>query len=336
MGDFFNSLLLPLEWVVAWIMVGAHSVLVTLGMDPAGGWTWVLAIVALVLVIRTALIPLFMRQIRASRQMQVIQPEIKKIQDKYKGKKDQASREAMTKETMELYKSSKTNPFASCLPILLQLPIFFALFRVLNGIQNESFSVGPFTSELRAQADAATIFGASLSDTFTRADTTATQIIAVVLIVAMSGSQYWVQRMLMTKNMPPTAMDSPFFQQQKILLYVLPVVFAITGVNFPIGVLIYWFVTNIFSAAQQFIVIRSMPAPGSEAEKELAARKKRKAERRARRRGGAAPDTDPAASAASTGLNGSAVEDGGADEGVKPQRVQPKRQSRSKRRAKAS
>ncbi len=108
-----------------------------------------LSIVALVLVIRTLLIPLFVRQIKASRQMQIIQPELKKVQDKYKGKTDQASREAMTKETMELYKSSKTNPFASCLPILLQMPIFFALFRVLNGIRTGD-GIGPFTADLVA------------------------------------------------------------------------------------------------------------------------------------------------------------------------------------------
>ncbi len=284
MGDFFASLLFPLEWVVAWIMVRAHDLLTALGLPSDGGLTWVLSIVALVLVIRTALIPLFVRQIKASRQMQIIQPELKKVQDKYKGKTDQASREAMTKETMELYKSSKTNPFASCLPILLQMPIFFALFRVLNGIRSGD-GIGPFTDALVEEARAARIFGSQLSATFLDPTGPGTYVLAALLVIIMSASQFYVQRMLMTKNMSQAALDSPFFKQQKMLLYILPVVFAVSGVAFPIGVLIYWCVTNLYSAVQQSIVIRSLPAPGSPAEKELEARRLKKAERKSEKTG---------------------------------------------------
>jgi len=284
MGDFFASILFPLEWVVAWIMVTAHDLLTTLGLPSDGGLTWTLSIVALVLVIRTALIPLFVRQIKASRQMQIIQPELKKVQDKYKGKTDQASREAMTKETMELYKSSKTNPFASCLPILLQMPIFFALFRVLNRIRSGG-EIGPFTEPLVREAQAARIFGSQLSATFLDPTGAGTYVLAALLVIVMSASQFYVQRMLMTKNMSQAALDSPFFKQQKMLLYILPVVFAVSGVAFPIGVLIYWCVTNLYSAVQQSIVIRSLPAPGSPAEKELEARRLKKAERKAERTG---------------------------------------------------
>ena len=284
MGDFFASLLYPLEWVVAWIMVTAHTGLEAIGFDPAGGPAWVLSIVALVLVIRTALIPLFVRQIKASRQMQIIQPELKKVQDKYKGKSDQASREAMTKETMELYKSSKTNPFASCLPILLQMPIFFALFRVLNGIRTGD-GIGPFRGDLVEQARAARIFGSELSATFLDPTGPWTYLVAALLVVIMSASQFYVQKMLMTKNMTPAALDSPFFKQQKMLLYILPVVFAVSGVGFPIGVLLYWCTTNLYSAVQQTLVIRSLPAPGSPAEKELDARRLKAAERKSARTG---------------------------------------------------
>ena len=284
MGDFFATILFPLEWAVAWIMVTAHDLLTSLGLPSDGGLTWVLSIVALVLVIRTLLIPLFVRQIKASRQMQIIQPELKKVQDKYKGKTDQASREAMTKETMELYKSSKTNPFASCLPILLQMPIFFALFRVLNGIRPGD-GIGPFTDELVEEARAARILGSQLSATFLDPTGASTYVLAALLVIIMSASQFYVQRMLMTKNMSQAALDSPFFKQQKMLPYILPVVFAVSGVAFPIGVLIYWCVTNLYSAVQQSIVIRSLPAPGSPAEKELEARRLKKAERKAERTG---------------------------------------------------
>ena len=283
MTDFFSSLLYPLEFAVAWIMVTWHTALTWLGLPSGNGWTWVLSIVGLVLVIRTLLIPLFVRQIRSSREMQLIQPEIKKIQDKYKGKTDQESRQKLTQETMALYKEKKVNPFASCLPLLLQMPIFFALFNVLNGIAKDDYSIGPFTSELRAEADAATIFGAQLSDTFLRADTLETRIIAIVLVVLMTASQFWSQRQLFMKNMPPAALDSPFARQQKILLYVLPLVFGVSGIGFPLGVLFYWLVTNLFSTGQQFVVIRNMPAPGSPAEKALEERRARKVERKAGR-----------------------------------------------------
>src|SRR5919199_591592 len=218
---------------------------------------------------------LFVKQIRASRQMQLIQPQMKKIQEKYKGKTDTASRQAMQQETMALYRESGTNPFASCLPILLQSPVFFALFRVLNGIPQHK-SIAPLSPALVEQADRATLFGAQLSDTFTHANTTATRVLTVVLIILMSVSTFTTQRQLMTKNMPASALDNPFARQQKVLLYVLPVFFAISGVNFPIGVLIYWLTTNLWSMGQQFYVIRRMPAPGSEAEKALQARQARK------------------------------------------------------------
>jgi YidC/Oxa1 family membrane protein insertase len=313
MFDWFFTLLQPLEYVVAAIMVAFHTALSDFGLPAESGWTWALSIVGLVVVIRILLIPLFVKQIRASRAMQLIQPQMKKIQEKYKGKTDTASRQAMQQETMALYKESGTNPFASCLPILLQSPIFFALFRVLNGISQHK-SIGPLNPELVEQADHAKLFGAQLSDTFTHANTTATRILTIVLIVLMSLTTFTTQRQLMTKNMPASALDNPFARQQKMLLYALPLFFAISGINFPIGVLIYWLTTNLWSMGQQFYVIRRMPAPGSEAEKALKARQERK-------RANVAPE--PAVAAA--GEPGTPVPP------VSGQRQQPKRQKRNQR-----
>lgn len=328
MIDFFTSLLYPLELAVAWIVVTWHQLFTSIGLPADGGWTWVLSIVGLVLVIRSFLIPLFVKQIRSSREMQLIQPEIKKIQEKYKGKTDQESRQKLTKETMELYKTRKVNPFASCLPLLLQMPIFFALFNVLNGISRER-SIGPLTEDLVAQANVATIFGAEISDTFLRADTIETRLIAIVLVVLMTASQFWSQRQLFMKNMPPAALDSPFAKQQKILMYVLPGVFAVSGIGFPLGVLFYWLVTNLFSTAQQFLVIRNMPAPGSPAERALEARQALKARRKAERRGGVAkaPETGRP-NLVKPGLEPAPVE---APIPEIRQRQQPKRASRSQR-----
>ncbi len=327
MIELFNNLIRPLELVVAFIMVTFHQALTAIGLPATSGWTWALSIVGLVIVIRILLIPLFVKQIKASRGMQLIQPELKKIQAKYKGKTDQASRQAMTAETMDLYKRTGTNPFASCLPILLQSPIFFALFRVLNGIPSRT-THGPLDEELVAQADQATLFGAPLSSTFLGAEgNLSVQIVTVILIILMSATTFTTQRQLMMKNMPAAALDNPFAQQQKILLYVLPLIFAVTGVNFPIGVLIYWFTTNLWSMGQQFYVIRRMPAPGSPAEKALEQRRANRGSGFFRRgRGGTAPAAVVDGAQINASATGPAA--GGPSGG---QRQQPKRQPKSKR-----
>ncbi len=140
---FFNTLLWPIKWVIEAILVGLHWFWTNIvQLDPDAGLTWVLSIVGLVLVVRAALIPIFVRQIRSQRKMLEISPQLKKIQDKYRGKKDQFSREAMSRETMALYRKAGTNPFASCLPLLLQMPIFFGLFTVLSNAQNPAIEHG--------------------------------------------------------------------------------------------------------------------------------------------------------------------------------------------------
>ncbi len=181
--DDFFAFLMPLEWLVANIMVAFHTGLTWLGMEESSGASWALSIVGLVIVIRMLLIPLFVKQIKASRAMQIIAPDLKKIQAKYKGKKDQASREAMSRETMELYAKHKTNPFASCLPILVQAPIFFALFRVLNyrvrdGLDGEG--IGWLTPQLAEQVNQASLFGAQLSDTFLQSEGITVKVVAAI------------------------------------------------------------------------------------------------------------------------------------------------------------
>ncbi len=314
-GGGFFAFLYPIEWVVAWIMYGSHSLFTTLGLATGPGIAWVLSIVALVIVIRIVLIPLFFKQIKASRGMQLMQPELQAVQKKYKGKSDPASREAMTRETMELYKKHGTNPFASCLPILLQSPIFFALFRVLNSLEGISEgtyardSIGPIDQAVASDIESSTLFGAQLSDIFMRTDDWLARGVILFLIVAMSATTFFTQRQLTMKNMPKAALEGPMASTQKMMLYVLPVIFLISGVNFPVGVLIYWTVTNIWSMGQQFYTIKRMPAPGSEAERILKEKQ--------------------AAKAAAKGI----VVEEPAPEPEKPrgQREQPKRKSRQRR-----
>lgn len=279
--NFLDTILWPFTQVVSWILRAFHAVFTFVGMDPDSGWTWTLSIIFLVLLIRTALIPVFVKQIKAQRAMQVLQPDLRKLQAKYKGKKDQLSQQAMIAEQRELFKKHKTNPLASCLPILVQMPFFFALFRVLNNASTasaEGHAVGALSVEHVRSFDASTIFGAGLSETFlgtinSGAPKIAVIITAIVMIVAMSASQFITQRQIMTKNMTKEALEGPFMQQQKMMMYILPLVFGIGGINFPIGVLIYWTATNVWTLGQQFYVIRNNPTPGSQAERELNARR---------------------------------------------------------------
>ncbi|WP_435298907.1 membrane protein insertase YidC [Timonella sp. A28] len=276
------NLLYPIEWAVAWIMYLCHKFFVFLGLPEGAGVAWILSIVGLTIVIRIILIPLFFKQIKASRALQMIQPELQALQKKYKNKQDPASREAMGRETMALYKKHGTNPMASCMPILLQTPIFFALFRVLTSLsqiaEGKKDAIGPIDQAVAQAAESSELFGASLSATFLHQPTDLnTKIVSAVLIVMMCATLYITQRQLTMKNMPPSAMVGPMAQTQKIMLYLIPGMMAISGVNFPIGVLLYWVVTNLWSTGQQFYTISRMPAPGSEAEKLFNERKARKA-----------------------------------------------------------
>lgn len=281
MFDFFGQILFPFKWLVSAIMLGFHEGLTFLGLPGDNGWTWTLSIIGLVIVIRAALIPVFVKQIKAQRGMQALQPEMKKLQEKYKGKTDQLSRQAMAQEQMALYKSHGTNPFSACLPILIQMPFFFSLFQVLSGVSKanqDGQGIGVLSHTQIQQFDDANILGAPLSKAFLPQiqggdPNVSVIVLSIIMILAMIASQFITQKQIMAKNMSEDAMASPFMRQQKMMLYILPLVFGIGGINFPIGVLIYWTTTNLWTMGQQFFVIRRMPTPGSPAYKEYMQRR---------------------------------------------------------------
>ncbi|MFM1950540.1 MAG: rane protein insertase YidC [Actinomycetota bacterium] len=259
------DLLWPIKWAIELVLVGFHSLFTMLGLESSSGISWVLAVVGLVLVVRAALIPIFVKQIKSQRNMMLVQPELKKLQDKYRGKTDRESRERMAKEQMELYKRTGSNPLSSCLPLLLQMPIFTGLFFVLNDAGQNKSGVGLLNAEMALSFSSAEIFGAQLSDTFFGSPEINVKIIAGVMIVLMSASQFITQKQIMAKNQNPDVQNSQFMQTQKILLYVLPLVFLVSGLSFPLGVMTYWLVSNFWTMGQQFVVIRNMPTPGSPA-----------------------------------------------------------------------
>jgi YidC/Oxa1 family membrane protein insertase len=267
-----DSILKPLYIAVTWVIVKIHDLLSPI-FGSSSGVTWSLSIIGLVIIIRIILIPLFVKQIKSQRALTALQPHMKEIQKKYKD-----DRQKQSEEMMKLYKEHKTNPLASCFPILAQAPIFFALFTVLNGIgKNPPVRHGVFTQEDVVNAAQAKFFGAPISETFLSSDITTVKIVTIILIAFMSLTTFTTQRQLMTKGMPK--MDSSnnmMLQQQKIMLYAFPVIFAITGVNFPIGVLIYWSTTNLWTWGQQFYVIKRNPTPGSPAYEELHKKRNKK------------------------------------------------------------
>ena len=314
MGFILN----PLYNFVSGVIVGIHYLLSPIfGFDS--GVTWALSIVGLVVLIRIILIPLFVKQIKSQRALTALQPQMKAIQTKYKD-----DRQKQSEEMMKLYKEHKTNPLASCFPILAQAPIFFALFTVLNGIAAKTdagvpapIARGFLKGEYLESAAQATFFGAKISQSFLGSPDTTVKIVTVILIFIMSATTFTTQRQLMVKGMPK--MDSSnnmMLQQQKIMLYLFPVIFAVSGVNFPVGVLIYWSTTNFWTWGQQFYVIKRNPTPGSPAYEEL---QKKKAEK----------NKEGSKGSTGTVLDGTNPEDGaeGTNE-VKGQRKQPKKKKK--------
>ncbi|GAA1125215.1 membrane protein insertase YidC [Nocardioides aquiterrae] len=310
LGDIGHFIMTPLYYAISAVLVAWHWALTNiLQMNPHGGATWVLSIIGLTLTVRAALIPLFVKQIKSSRNMQLIQPKVKELQKKYGH-----DRERLAQETMKLYRESGTNPFASCLPILIQMPIFLALFRLLDHHAANGSGIAFLTTDLAKSFGSAELFGViPLKATFLQSGgSIAVQVVAALLVVAMTATTFTTQRQLMSKNMPPDALTGPYAQQQKLLLYVLPVVFAVGGIAFPIGVLFYWTTSNLWTMGQQFYVIRNNPAPGTSAAKAKEERDRLKAQKHGKVVE-AAPVEEPE------------------PERRPQQRQQPKKQSREKR-----
>jgi YidC/Oxa1 family membrane protein insertase len=263
-GDLV-SLLNPFYDAIAWLIVHIHA-----GLSPifgaSSGAAWALSIVLLTMAMRLLLFPLFVKQIKSQRAMSALQPQMKELQAKYKNDK-----ERLNTEMMALWKEAGTNPFAGCLPIIVQIPVFFALFKVLNSLhpnkagQYTSHFHGILTANLTAQAAHAKVFGVPIGASFSSskhaldqlsASATSTKALAAILIVIMGATTFITQRQLMARNKASGGPSMPGNQQT--LLYILPLVFAVFGLKFPIGVLLYWLTTNLWSMGQQAIVIRRM------------------------------------------------------------------------------
>jgi YidC/Oxa1 family membrane protein insertase len=228
---------------------------------PSSGPAWALSIVLLTVTVRLLLFPLFVKQIKSQRRMQELAPKIKELQKLHKG-----DRETLNVEMMKLYKENNANPISGCLPLLLQLPVFFALFTVIRhfSVTADEDRFGLSVQQLREGAQAK-VFGAPISAQFNNAasvvadldaDLTTVRIVAALMVVGMGATTFWTQRQMIARS---GTTDPQQVMVQKLLLYVLPLSFAVSGAFFPIGVLLYWLTTNIWSMGQQAYVIKRMP-----------------------------------------------------------------------------
>lgn len=211
------------------------------------GFSWGTSIIALTIVVRAVLIPLTYRQIKGMRAMQALQPQIKQIQEKYKN-----DRQRMQQETMRFFQENKVNPLASCLPLILQLPIFFALFQLLKG--------DSFERDVTAGGEPGWFFINSVIEKPQGAET-------AILMILFAGSM--ALSMLVTMRSSPTTTGN----QQYLLLGV----FALVGVffvpAFPAGLSLYWITTNFWTVLQSYAAAKLIPAPAVPTPEEQAAAK---------------------------------------------------------------
>ena len=336
MTSWYDTLLSPIMYVISWVIVQFHKFF-DLMFQSNSGWSWGLSIVFLTLAIRAALIPLFVKQIKSMRAMQVIQPEIKALQDKYKREIERAKFDPVKKrevqgkqqrEMMALYKEHGTNPFSSCLPVLAQSPFWGALYRLLYNVSN-GHTFAFMTAALVASINQAHIFGAPISSHFATTNLVAQQhgssaanIKAVVIGMTLicMATQFITQRQMILKNSSP---DNPMVKQQQMLMYVMPVVMGFIYLFAPIGVLIYMLTSNLWTMGQQFYVLRNNPTPGSLAHEEHLKRKADKAARKGK--------TVPADAAKQQEPQDASPAEITSTGRAKPQRNQPTRTTKSQR-----
>jgi len=245
---------------VGHLLAFLHSALSTV-LLPGSGPAWALSIVLLTVLVRLLLLPLFVKQAHSQRRMQQIAPEVKALQKQHKG-----DRETLNRELMALFKARGANPAAGCLPVLVQLPVMFALFRVIREFRPGAAPAYGLSAQMLSEGGRAKLFGAPLSAGFssplellTELDgrQTTVRLVALGMVVLMGLSTTWTQRQTMARA---GASDPQQVLVRKLMLYGLPLSFAVSGMLVPIGVLLYWLTTNVWSMGQQSWVFRRMLA----------------------------------------------------------------------------
>ncbi|MDO4913616.1 MAG: membrane protein insertase YidC [Bifidobacteriaceae bacterium] len=263
-------ILTPVEWLMTQILFYFHKAVTFLGL-PEVGASWVLSIVFLVLVVHACILPIFVKQMLSMRKLQALQPKIKKIQNKYKGKTDQASREAQSREMMKLYQENNANPMGSCLPMLIQGPVFMCMFYVLSAIsyiaEGKRTSLGAFDQATAKQFSESYFFGVKITSNFV-SGTISDKIVIGIFVFLMCAAMWFMQFNNMRKNLARETMEGPQYRVQQTMTWVFPIMYIFSGITFPFAVLIYWLTNNIANLLRSLWQIRTFPTPGSPAAEE--------------------------------------------------------------------
>ncbi|MGE5289957.1 MAG: membrane protein insertase YidC [Micromonosporaceae bacterium] len=272
-GASFNPMGL-LDWLyyaVAWIIMQIHRGLSHV-FSPDSGWNWGLTIVLLTVFVRLLLFPLFVKQIHAQRKMADLAPKVQELRKKYKNDKQR-----MNQEVMNLYKENGANPLGGCLPLVAQFPVFIALFTVLRAISDWTPGSGPpkygLTRAVVESAQHAHIFGVTVASRFiasaqelaTQGVNPVTAKVVIGITVLISGTTtYLTVRQSTRRNLTPATADNPMMQSQKMMAYVAPL-FALTGLYWQFGLVMYWVTSNLWTLGQQHYIFSKYPAPGAAA-----------------------------------------------------------------------
>jgi YidC/Oxa1 family membrane protein insertase len=262
-----------MEWMygsISWILLRWHDVWAAIlpgkGTFLGTSWDWVLSICFLVITVRVVLFPIFVRQIRSQRAMQALQPKVKALQEKHKG-----DAQTLREEMMKLYQTEKVNPLMGCLPMFVQVPVFLGLFHVLkhlNPLHNGGKTLYGWSAAQFDSASNAKLFGAPISMAFRSSGVdvaavgggaTTVKIVAAILVVLMMFTTFMTSRQMILKT--GWSEDPQQKMIQRLMLYGIPVSLLLSGWAFPIGVIIYWVTTNIFSFGQQYWVLHKYPPP---------------------------------------------------------------------------
>lgn len=272
---FIYRILYPVEWLMTQITVFFHKLFTMMGMQSGSGFAWVLSIIFLTIVVRLIILPFFIKQMNSMSRMQALQPKMQKIQNKYKGKTDPASREAMSRETMKLYQDNNVNPAGSCVPSLIQAPVFMSLFYILTAIkyiaEGNKEAIGAFTKDIALEIQHTELFGTKISETFTTASGSG-KIIIGLFVAYMCLTLFLTQYYSLRRNMPKESIGTQQYNTQRMMAFLFPVMYIFSGIAFPFAVLIYWATNNTWTLAQTIFQIENFPTPGSAA---FEAKKKR-------------------------------------------------------------
>ena len=265
---FLYKILTPIEWLMTQILAGFHKFLTMIGMSPIG-FSWILSIIVLVLVVHACIFPIYYKQMKSMRKLQALQPKIQRIQNKYKGKTDQASKEALSREMMKLYQDNKANPAGSCLPMLVQGPVFMCMFYTLSAIpyiaRGKRASLGAFDQATAQEFSATNVFGVvSVTDNFTTADAIGKVVIGS-FVALMCGCMFYMQWFQMRRNMNPATMQGSTATMQKAMLWIFPLMYIFSGITMPFAVLVYWLTNNVCSLLRTIWQVYEFPTPGSPA-----------------------------------------------------------------------